>query len=148
MTGGVFEHLMNDIESAKTGFIAVWNKFNEEFDVLHSLNMNKMHSLEKNDPLCAWLIDNRSSLLVRDMAKNPEFDGRFYSARSFIASPFIHDSEVFGFIFLGNPHTKKAFNYSHMILLSAVCNQLAARLRDIEEKTEDACRKRLAQIRF
>lgn len=148
LTGAVFEQVMKDIEPAKMGFIALWNKFNDEFDIYHSLNIGEVHNIEKNDPLSAWLLDNKSPLLVKDTAKDSTFKERVYSVQSFILSPFIHDNEVLGFVFLGNPHKKNAFTYSHLILLSAVCNQLAARLRDIERKTEDACKKRLAQIRL
>lgn len=150
LIGVVFEQVMKDIEPAKMGFIAIWNKFNDEFDIYHSLNTGKMHSIEKSDPLSIWLLDNRAPLLVKDTAKNSAFVPKSwdYSVRSFIASPFIHDNEVLGFIFLGNPHRKNAFSYSHLILLSAVCNQLAARLKDIERKTEDAYKKRLAQARL
>ncbi|MEW6675773.1 MAG: cyclic nucleotide-binding domain-containing protein [Nitrospirota bacterium] len=148
LTGVVFGQVMNDIEPAKMGLIAIWNKFNDEFDIHHSLNMSKEHTIERNDPISIWLLENRSPLLIKDTVRNPEFEGRFYSGRSFIASPFIHDSEVLGFILLSNPYRKNAFTYSHLVLLSAVCNQVGARMKDIEKKTEDVCKERLAQVRL
>jgi CRP-like cAMP-binding protein len=149
LTGVVFEQLMKDIEAAKMGFVTIWNKFNNEFDIYHAVNIGRRrHIIEKEDPVASWLLKNKSPLLVKDSIESPDFKNRFYSGRSFIASPFIHDNEVLGFVLLSNPTKKRAFSYSQYVLLFTVCNQVGARLRDLEKKKEDTDKERLARIRL
>ncbi|MBI4709538.1 MAG: cyclic nucleotide-binding domain-containing protein [Nitrospirae bacterium] len=146
--GRLFQQVMNDITPAKMGFIALWNQFNDEFDIYNSSNIGAACSVEKTNPLSERIFENKSPFLIKDIAEHPGFEGRYYSARSFIVSPFVHENEVLGFIFLGSPETKNAFTYNHLILLSAVCGQIAVRLKEIERKTEDAYKKRLADARL
>lgn len=148
LTKVVFDQLMKDIEPAKMGLIAIWNKFNDEFDIYQKVSMGRKHAIERDDPVSLWLLDNKSPLLVKDSVEDPDFKNRFYSGRSFIAAPFIHDSEVLGFILLSNQSKKRAFSYSHYVLLSAVCSQVGARLRDLEKKKEDTDKERLARVKL
>ena len=148
LAGVVFQQVMTDITPAKMGFIALWNQFNDEFDIYNSSNIGNESSVEKTDPLSERIFENKSPFLIKDLAEHPGFEGRYYSARSFIVSPFVHEDEVLGFIFLGSPEIKNAFTYNHLILLSAVCSQIAVRLKEIERKTEDVYKKRLADARL
>ncbi|MEW6410294.1 MAG: cyclic nucleotide-binding domain-containing protein [Nitrospirota bacterium] len=145
LTGMVFEQLMNDIEPAKAGFIAIWNKYNEEFDIYQSANIKKVHHIEKSDPVAVWILENKSSLLIKDTGIEKRFKDRFYSGRSMIASPLIYNGEITGFILLSNPSRKNAFTYSHMVLLSTACNQVTARLKEIERRGEEKLRERLGE---
>ncbi len=148
LAGVVFQQVMADITPAKMGFIALWNQFNDEFDICNSSNIGNASGVEKTDPLSERIFENKSPFLIKDIAEHPGFEGRYYSARSFIVSPFVHEDEVLGFIFLGSPDIKNAFTYNHLILLSAVCSQIAVRLKEIERKTEDSYKKRLADARL
>jgi CRP-like cAMP-binding protein len=143
LTGTVFEISKNSVKPAEDGFLAILNIFNEEFDIYQSSKTLDISHISINDPVSSWMLENRSSLIV----KVTDADGRFkdtpYSGRSFIATPFVHENSLLGFMLFSNPSEENAFNNSHMILLSAVCNQAAFRINDIDKKKEETLKQRL-----
>ena len=145
LTGMVFEQVMRDIRSAEAGFIAVWNRFNEEYDIHHSLNLPKENHLLINDPLILELQEKRSSLMVREISEMPNLSTRFYKGRSMLIAPMIYNEELIGLISLTNLSKEKAFAYSQMVLLSDVCTHLASALKNLERDDEDMLRDRLIQ---
>jgi len=145
LTGMVFEQVMRDIRSAEAGFIAVWNRFNEEYDIYHSLNLPKENHLLINDPLILELQEKRSSLMVREISEMPNLSTRFYKGRSMLIAPMIYNEELIGLISLTNLSKEKAFAYSQMVLLSDVCTHLASALKNLERDDEDMLRDRLIQ---
>ena len=145
LTGRVFEQVMRDIRSAEAGFIAVWNRFNEEYDIHHSLNLPKENHLLINDPLILELQEKRSSLMVREISEVPNLSTRFYKGRSMLIAPMIYNEELIGLISLANLSKEKAFAYSQMVLLSDVCTHLASALKNLERDDEDMLRDRLIQ---
>jgi len=145
LTGRVFEQVMRDIRSAEAGFIAVWNRFNEEYDIHHSLNLPKENHLLINDPLILELHEKRSSLMVREISEMPNLSTRFYKGRSMLIAPMIYNEELIGLISLANLSKEKAFAYSQMVLLSDVCTHLASALKNLERDDEDMLRDRLIQ---
>ncbi len=145
LTGMVFEQVMRDIRSAEAGFIAVWNRFNEEFDIHHSMNLPKEDHLFINDPLILELREKRSSLMVRGISEMPALNTRFYKGRSMLIAPIIYNEELIGLIALTNLSREKAFAYSQMVLLSDVCTHLASALKNLERDHEEMLRDRLTQ---
>ena len=145
LTRMVFEQVMKDIEPAKAGLIAVWNKFNDEFDIHHSMNLPKEQYLPRDDPLILELLKHMSSLMVKDLSDLPEVNGRFYAGESMLVSPMVYNHELVGVIALIHPVKKRAFTYSQMVLLSGVCNHLVSALKNLERDQEDQLRDRLSQ---
>ena len=145
LTRLVFEQVMKDIEPAKAGLIAVWNKFNEEFDIHHSMNLPKEHCLPRDDPLILELLKRMSPLMVKDLSDLPDVNGRFYAGESMLASPMVYNHELLGVIVLIHPSKKRAFTYSQMVLLSGVCNHLVSALKNLEREQEDRLKDRLSQ---
>ena len=145
LTGMVFEQVMKDVEPAKAGFIAVWNRFNEEFDIHHSLNLPKEEHLLMGDPLIVELREKMSPVMVREISETPDLDGKFYTGLSMLVSPMVYNTDLIGLIALIHPSKKKAFSYSQMVLLSDVCTHLASALKNLEKEQEDLLRSRLSQ---
>jgi len=141
----VFEQVMRDIRSAEAGFIAVWNRFNEEFDIHQSLNLSEEYHLDLYDPLIIKLRESMSPLMFKEISLVPEFDTRFYKGRSMLVSPMVYNDELVGLIALINKSKEKAFAYSQMVLLSDVCTHLASALKNLEREEEDRLRDRLAK---
>ncbi len=145
LTGMVFEQVMRDVEPAKAGFIAVWNRFNEEFDIHHSLNLPKEEHLLMGDPLIVELREKMSPVMVREISEMPDLEGKFYTGLSMLVSPMVYNTDLIGLIALIHPSKKKAFSYSQMVLLSDVCTHLASALKNLEKEQEDLLRNRLSQ---
>ncbi len=148
LTQVIFEQVTHSIEPAKSGFLAIVNVFNEEFDIYQSTEELKDPHLKYTDPISKWMFEKRSPLLVKDSQSELQFRDAFYAGCSFVASPFLHEDRLLGFILLSHPTQKNAFTYNHMILLSTVCTQTGARLNDIERKKEEILRERLHQGRL
>lgn len=147
LTGMVFDQIMRDVEPAGAGFLAVWNRFNEEFDILHSLNLPKEHHLPVNDPLIVELLEKRSPVMVKDISKKPDLVEKFYTGRSILVSPMLYNEELIGLIAFVNLSKKKAFTYSQMVLLTDVCTHLASALKNLEKEQEDLLKDRLSQAK-
>jgi len=145
LTRMVFEQVMKDIEPAEAGFIAVWNRFNNEFDIHYSLNLAQEYHLSMNDPLVLALQKGMSPFMVKEISENHDLNGRFYSGPSMLVSPMVYNNELLGLIALVHPSKKKAFTYSQMVLLSGVCNYLAPALKNLEREQEDLLKDRLSQ---
>lgn len=145
LTGMVLEQVMSDIKSAKAGLIAVWNRYNEEYDVHHSLNLQKMHQIAANDPLIRELSARMSTVMVNDISEMPGLDERFYTGRSMLIAPMIYNNTLIGLIALIHPSKKNAFTYSQMVLLSAVCNQFSSALKNLEKEQEEILKERLSK---
>jgi CRP-like cAMP-binding protein len=148
LTKAVFDQVLSSIEPAKSGLLAIWNTFNEEFDISQSTEELKDPHLKQNDPISTWMFETRSPILIKESELDFRFSKTFYAGASFIASPMLHEDRLLGFILLSHPTRKNAFNYNHMILLSTVCTQVAARLNDIERKKEEILKQRLDQGRL
>jgi CRP-like cAMP-binding protein len=145
LTKAFFEMVMSNIEPAEIGLLAILNIFNEEFDIYQSSETIKERHIGCKDPISVWMNENKIPLIVKDTSEDPRFKDAFYSGRSFIASPFLYEERLLGFILLSHPSSRNAFNYSHMILLSTVCTQVGARLNDLERKKEELLKQRLSQ---
>ena len=145
LTALVFEQVMRDIRTAEAGFVALWNRFNEEFDICCSSNLPKEDHLSAEDPLVLELRDRRASLMVRDFSERPALKTGFYKGSSMLVSPIIYKDDLIGLIGLINPSKKRAFTYSQMVLLSGVCTHLASALKNLERDDEDLMRERLSQ---
>jgi len=145
LTGKVFEQVMRDVEPAKAGFIAVWNRYNEEFDIHHSLNLPGEEHLLMDDPLILELREKMLPVMVKEISEMPDLNGKFYTGLSMLVSPMLYNTELIGLIALVNPFQKKAFTYSQMVLLSDVCTHLASALKNLEKEQEDLLKDRLSQ---
>jgi CRP-like cAMP-binding protein len=145
LTDMVFKQVMRDIKPAEAGFIAVWNRFNEEFDVHHSMNLSQEDHLAIEDPLVLELRERMSPVMVKEASEMPAIYKKFYTGRSLLVTPMIYNYELVGLIALINLSKEKAFAYSQMVLLSDVCTHLASALKNLERDQEDMLRDRLTQ---
>lgn len=141
----VFDLVMNVISSAETGFIAILNIYNEEFDVYQSTGALKTDHIDYSNPLAVWMFENKAPILVRDTFSDQRFRNIPFLGQSFIASPFLYEDNLLGFILMSNSSRKYAFNYNQMILISTVCSQVGEKINDIERKKEETLRRRLNQ---
>lgn len=152
LAGYVMGRILKDIETAEAGMFAVWNEFNEEFDIIHEegFALKEGRSFKKNDPLLIWLARHKESFLSFDL----EGDKRLqiprdspYRGLSLIVSPFISQDRLNGFILILNRGMKKAFSYSQMVLLSAISGYVAVAVENLKYRREEVDRSRLAMMK-
>jgi CRP-like cAMP-binding protein len=148
LSGFVFDQIMNVVKPAEIGYFAVYNVFNEEFDIYQRTDGIDVNSIDSSDPLAVWMLEHREHILVKDTALEMRFRDSFYLGQSFIASPFLYGNKLLGFIMLSNGSKKKAFGYNHLILISTVCTQVGEKINDLERKKDELLRQRLKQGRL
>jgi CRP/FNR family transcriptional regulator, cyclic AMP receptor protein len=145
LTRVVFDLILDTVRTEDTGLIAVFNVFNEEFDVYQRTGQVQEQHLGSDHPVALALRKTKSALVVKNTAQDERFKGLSYLGRSFIAAPVLDEHDLKGLIILANMTTENAFHSSHMVLLHTVCTLMGEKLRDIERKQEEILKKRLDQ---
>ncbi len=145
LTKVVLDLVLDTAETEVTGLIAVWNVFNEEFDIYRSTESVSERQLTTDDPVARELLATKSVVLVKKTLQDERFKGLADLGCSFIAAPVLYEDDLKGFILLANTTTENAFHNSHLIFLETVSTLTGEKLHDLERKQEDLLKKRLAQ---
>jgi len=143
LTRVVFDLVLDSIEAEDTGMIAVWNVFNEEFDVYQRTGDVQEQHLKSDHPVARELLETKTEFVVKNTSQDKRFKKLSYLGRSFIAAPVLYEYDLKGLIILANTTMENAFHNNHMILLKTVCTLLGEKLHDIERKQEEILKKRL-----
>jgi CRP-like cAMP-binding protein len=143
LTKVAFELTKNSVQPAENGLLAILNTFNEEFDIYQFSNTVNEKHIQFDDPIAIHMFDKKSPIIIKKSTSDHQFKDSSYAGLSFIASPFLHEDALLGFMIFSNSSKEMAFNYNHMILLSAVCNQVASKINDINRRQDDMLKKRL-----
>lgn len=141
----VFDQLKDVLSPSYSGYLAISNEFNEEFTIYEKSGSCMDTTIGYDDPLALRIFRDNSPVIEKDAGSGSEFNGKFYSGRSFIASPLMDGSELLGFILLNDPEKTDAFSNNHMVLLMTICSQAAARVKRIEQEKEELLKKQLEQ---
>lgn len=152
LSGHVMGRILKDVETAKAGLFAVWNEFNEEFDILYQKGFasGEKDYFTKDDPLVMWLTDHKEPFLSFDLKDDRRLqistDSIYYGA-SLLASPFISQDKLVGFLLIINRGMNRAFSYSQMVLLSSVSGYVAVAIENLKYRRENLDRSHLLQIK-
>lgn len=152
LSGHVMKQILKDVESAEAGMFVVWNDFNEEFDVLFQKGFasDKKDFFTKGDPLAVWLAEHKEPFIsfnLEDDRRLQISNDSIYYGTSLIASPFISQERLIGFLLIINRSMKGAFSYSQMVLLSAISGFVAVSIENLKHRRENLDRSRLLQIK-
>jgi CRP/FNR family transcriptional regulator, cyclic AMP receptor protein len=148
LTRAVFDLVRDTVETEDTGMIAVFNVFNEEFDVYQSTEHIRERHLEHDHPVARELLKTKSAWIVKNTGQDERFKGLSYLGCSFIAAPVLYEDDLKGLIILANSTTENAFRNSHMIFIQTACTLMGEKLHDIERKQEEILKKRLDRGKF
>lgn len=147
----ILERVMRAIGSAESGLLAIWNEFNEEFEVqaMHGYDIPEAR-IEADEPIVKWLVENKERLVVKNLSRDrrfPDIGQRFYHGTSILASPFLQLDEILGFIILTNRTKEGVFSSDQVNMLSGVTAQVAGAIENVRHLQEEDARKRLARMR-
>jgi CRP-like cAMP-binding protein len=148
---GVLMKILEIVKSSERGFIALWNEFNEVFDIqIQKGFTDKDMTLPKNDPVIRWLKEHREVLVMADTSPTSLFARNVlphYYGRSFILLPLVHRDELLGFVLISNASKKMDVQRSETNLLSGIASQIAPVLANAKKIAEDENRRRLQQAK-
>lgn len=141
----VISALMKTVEAGEAGFFVVWNEFNREFEVSHQsgFDLKAGEFLPADDRLGRWFLDNKEPLLAFDLHDEPEP----YRSRSMVASPFLSNDRLLGFMGLLSRTKGNAFSYNHMVLLSTISGYVSVALDNLRYMRDETDRGRLHKIK-
>lgn len=145
LTKAVFDLVLDTVETEDTGLIAVWNVFNEEFDIHQRTEHVRERHLGLDNPVARELLKTKSVFIIKNTLQDGRFKELAYLGCSFIAAPVLYEDALKGLIILASTTTENAFRSSHLIFLETVCTLMGEKLHDIERKQEDLLKKRLDQ---
>lgn len=152
---GVLSKIMERLESAQRGFIAVWDEFSETFETQSIKGFEDKEQkglvLKGDDAVIKWLIEHKERLVINDTSKTSVFGQRQlpkYCGRSFMAQPFIHRNKLLGFVAISNSSKEAAFTRSQINLLSCIAGQVGPVIDNVKKIIEEENRKRLQQSKI
>ena len=145
LTKVVFDLVLDTVETEDTGLIAVWNVFNEEFDIHQRTEHVRERHLSLDNPVARELLKTKNVFMIKNTLQAERFKELAYLGCSFIAAPVLYEDDLTGLIILASTTTENAFRNSHLIFLETVCTLMGEKLHDIERKQEDVLKKRLDQ---
>ena len=152
LLGGILNKVMAIVPGGERGFIALWEEFNERFEIRSIRGFANNHiALPKNDPVIRWLKEHKEALSVTaDVFQKPVFSKETlpdYYGVSFMAQPFIHHGEMLGFFALSNASRPLGVNREQANLLSGIASQIAPVIANAKKITEDENRQRLQRAK-
>ncbi len=151
LTQPLFERITHDFEGVDSALLALYNQFNDEFDVVASTPDSAWalpSVLSPSDPLVSFLSQHPEPILIKSVPDHPlELEGAFGRACSLIAAPFYYANTFFGFIVLINWSQPRAFTRQQQVLLHGICQQVAPAMESLRYRSEEAARLRLAKAR-
>jgi GAF domain-containing protein len=134
------------VPAAEAALFAIWNEFNEEYQVADSRGMERQAWLPLDDPLASLLADCKAPTILMDLASDERLSppkGSPYEGRSLVAAPLMLQDRMLGFLALVNEGRAGAFAYSHMVLLSAVAGYASVAVENLRHMQAEIDRARL-----
>lgn len=151
----ILNRVMESVEGEEGGLIAVWNEFNDEFDVVAEYGIetsfiNNGIPILKTEPMIRAVIENQERLIVNDLVDDDRFktdEKRLYYGASILICPFVAMEKVSGLIILFNRTKASAFTKDQINMVSGITAQVAATINNMKHREEDSARQRLEQSR-
>lgn len=142
--------LMGAVETAEAAVFAVWNVFNDEFEIVGHAGMDIEPGtfIPESDGLIRWLSEKKEPFLSFDLANERRLqlsgDGPL-AGRSIVAAPLISKDRLQGVLVLLNRASANAFSYNHMVLLSAISGYVTVAFDNLKFIQDEADRSRLSK---
>lgn len=152
----ILRRLLSSISETEGGIFLLWNRFNEEYDILASIGYQENNAIriDTNESLLKQIIEEKMVLRINDFNKDNVSlvkTGLFANntCKSLLACPMIDDkSNVFGFIILTSWSNRAVFKMDDQILLETVVDQIVPAIKISLYKKENEYQKDLEERRF
>lgn len=150
ITSQVLTRLMEEVEAAEYGLIALWNEIVQEFELTASCGYGPDDG-EKllfplSDPVVNYLYSKQDHLQIKNWEQElssatiKQFP---FHGLSLVAAPFIMHNRCCGFIILTNKTREHAFTLDQLNMLSGISVQLSHALENLKHLAEEKAYKRL-----
>ncbi|MDQ7823671.1 MAG: cyclic nucleotide-binding domain-containing protein [Candidatus Eremiobacteraeota bacterium] len=138
--------------SADSGFIAIYNYFNDEFEIRAGRD-SKGYPFTKttfshDEALVKQLISEGRFLEGNPSRDQAIWDNAFVQALAVLCYPILSGEKLMGFITLFSTEKENAFTADQKNFLIGICNMLAPALEATEFKKEDERRQRLDKFMY
>lgn len=147
----VLVKIMQIIPSSQKGFIALWNEFDEKFEIQSGKGLKEGTVIKEEDAVIKSLMEKKERLIITDTEKASIFSGKTvpeYYGRSFIIQPFIHRDQIQGFVVVTNVPGISGFTRSQINLLSGIAGQVAPVIAHTKKIREEENRRRLQRAKM
>lgn len=152
LTASVMDGLFRIIDSAEAGIFVKWNEFNDEYCVTHQrgIDIDPGTYIAEDDPLVLWLKENRETFLSFELGTDerlPVTEESLYWSSSLLATPFLVQDRLIGFLLILNRQKQNAFSSDHMILLSSIGGYVSVALENLKFIEDEGNRHRLSRAK-
>ncbi|MBI3358412.1 MAG: cyclic nucleotide-binding domain-containing protein [Nitrospirae bacterium] len=157
LTRALFELIVREIEGSDAAVFALYNWFNNEFNVVESTENESARTFpavfDPSDPFVFRLTKSAEPILISGglgytgTISSLGTEGIFAEASSILAAPFWYGSNLFGFIVLANFLQKGAFTREHLVLLQGICNMVAPAMETFRYRSDEDARNRLLKAK-
>ncbi len=168
----ILRRLLSSISGTEGGIFLLWNRFNEEYDILSSIGYQEIAPgsrpsalaeekitamrIDANDPLLKRLAEEKRVLRINDfnkedlsLAETALLARDTYGCKSLLASPMVDDElNVLGFIILTNWSKRAVFKMDDQILLETVVDQIVPAIKISLYKKNNEYQKDLEERKF
>jgi CRP-like cAMP-binding protein len=146
----VLDGVLNALEHVDAGLFVLWNEFNADYEVYDQRGLDTVQGtpLDENDPVIRLLNEKKEPFVSFDLEDDPRFDlpeAAAYRGRSLVASPFLLQDRLLGFMLFINRSRPDAFSYNQMVLLSAVSGYISVAVENMRYMQAEVDRARLSR---
>ncbi len=159
LTHNLFEMITREFEGADSAILALYNWFNDEFNVVESTVGDTVRIVpmvfEPSDPLIFRLTKSSEPILINRNRDAPASDqttlfkleGVFAEASSLLAAPFWYGNNLFGFVVLMNFSQTGVFTRQQLVLLQGLCHLVAPAMETFRYRSDEEARVRLSRAK-
>ncbi|HAV42746.1 TPA: hypothetical protein DCX15_01840 [bacterium] len=152
----ILKRLLSTLPIAEGGLFLLWNRFNEEYDLLSCIGYDQKKAIgmriDAHEPLLRWLAHKREIVRINNLDQEKELVEYKktcpYLGQSLLAGPMLDEKgNVIGFIIL-NSCRKMAFKREDQILLETVIDQIVPAIKISIYNKEHEYRRDLEERKF
>lgn len=148
----VFEIIINVIPSADSGFMALYNQYNDILEIRASKGLFQDElqtgTVSQKEPI-VQILRKSKQFHEGNPAKEELFEGgRFSHAQSVIACPLYSGENFIGIVMLFDHSMECAFTPAQRNLLTGICSQFAPAVENAAFRKDDMNRLRLKRVRI
>ncbi len=150
LTRSLFDLVVRSFEGSECSILALYNWFNDEFNVKESIQSPKSAVktlpmvFDPSNPFVYRLMRSSEPILIKRQDVSPnKLEGIFGEARSLLATPLLYGANILGFVVLMNFQKTGVFTRQQLVLLDGLCSQVAPAIETFRYRFEEESRLRL-----
>jgi CRP-like cAMP-binding protein len=153
LTRLLFDLITREFEGADSAMLATYNWFNDEFNVVESMERGDSKippmTFESSDPFILRLKNSPEPILIHQdvvlqHAESLKREGVLAEARSVLAAPFWYGNTLFGFVLLMNFTKEDRFIPQQLVLLDGICHLVSPAMETFRYRLDEEARMRLS----